>query len=153
MKFTDIKQRLDEVTDGDKFKYAKVSIGSSAKGESVYFFDQDSHTQFHEEYMKLVQKYNDIFETRVEKAKKHTPPRAKANESLDEEIQGGENGYICFYKGEKIEVFADTTREAQKYALSILQKKYPRKKIKEYEITPKLAELKGNVHYNSTLDF
>jgi hypothetical protein len=53
------------------------------------------------------------------------------------------NVYICFYRGERLEVHADTTLEAQQKAQAIMQKKYPRRKVKGYEINTNLAELGG----------
>lgn len=53
------------------------------------------------------------------------------------------NGYICFYRGERHEVHADTPLAAQEVARVHFQKKYPRRKVKGYEINVNLAELDG----------
>lgn len=48
------------------------------------------------------------------------------------------NGYICFHKGKKYEIYAESTFEAQKKCAS-------ENKIKKaYEITVILAEKDGN---------
>jgi hypothetical protein len=54
-------------------------------------------------------------------------------------VKGGEimNGYICMYKGKRIEVMANTTYEAQKIAASKLKVK------KSYEVIVMLAEKNG----------
>lgn len=48
------------------------------------------------------------------------------------------NGYICFYKGKRIEVYADTTYEAQLKAAKVFKAK------KSYEVSVTLAEVDGN---------
>jgi hypothetical protein len=53
------------------------------------------------------------------------------------------NGYVCYYRGERHEVHADTPLAAQELARQHFQKKYPRRKVKGYEINPMLAELNG----------
>jgi len=50
------------------------------------------------------------------------------------------NGYVCFYKDQRIEVHADTSANAQISAYNILKGMYPRRKIKAWEITVMLAE-------------
>mgnify|MGYP003346543529 CR=1 FL=1 len=57
------------------------------------------------------------------------------------------NGYICFWKGKKIEVYADSTYAAQMKAAELLKAK------KSYEITVMLAEKNGEpvVHSTSTI--
>jgi hypothetical protein len=47
------------------------------------------------------------------------------------------NGYVCFYKGKRVEVYAKTSYEAQQKAAAILKVK------KSYEITVVLAEKDG----------
>jgi len=47
------------------------------------------------------------------------------------------NGYVCFYKGKRIEVYADTSYEAQQKAATQLKAK------KSYEVTVVLAEKAG----------
>lgn len=56
------------------------------------------------------------------------------------------NGYVCFYKGKKCEVHAETTFEAQKKAAVIFKAK------KAYEITVVLAEKNGE-QVTHTADF
>jgi len=53
------------------------------------------------------------------------------------------NGYICYYENSTCEVRANTPVGAQDVAIAIFQKKYPRKKIKTYQITVMLAEKGG----------
>lgn len=47
------------------------------------------------------------------------------------------NGYIAFYKGRKIEVYAETSYEAQKKAAAQLKAR------KTYDVTVVLAEKSG----------
>ena len=47
------------------------------------------------------------------------------------------HGYICFYKGKKLEVTADTTYQAQLKAQQVLKAK------KAYEVTVVLCESYG----------
>lgn len=47
------------------------------------------------------------------------------------------NGYKCFYKGKTVEVYAETSREAQMKAAITLKAK------KHYEVTVVLCEKKG----------
>mgnify|MGYP006296405677 CR=1 FL=1 len=44
------------------------------------------------------------------------------------------NGYVCFYKGKRIEVYADTLLEAQQKAAALVKAR------KSYEVTVVLAE-------------
>lgn len=53
------------------------------------------------------------------------------------------NGYVCFYRGHRHEVHADTPLKAQESALGYFQKKYPRRKIKTWEISATIAERNG----------
>ena len=48
------------------------------------------------------------------------------------------NGYICMYKGQKVEIQAATTYEAQQKAFEQLSKKH--KRIKQYQIDVYLCE-------------
>ena len=47
------------------------------------------------------------------------------------------NGYVCFFKGKRIEVYADTSYQAQQKAAAIFKAK------KAYEVSVTLAELNG----------
>lgn len=47
------------------------------------------------------------------------------------------NGYMCFYKGKRHEVYADTTYDAQKKTAVFFKAK------KTYEVTVMLAEKNG----------
>jgi hypothetical protein len=58
------------------------------------------------------------------------------------------NKYKCLYKNEEITVEATTSRDAQTVGYNIFSEKYPRRKIKAYQVTPYLYE-KGDVE----LDF
>jgi hypothetical protein len=53
------------------------------------------------------------------------------------------NGYIARYQSETLEVRASTRLEASKKALAHFQEKYPRRKLKSYEVTSTLAERAG----------
>ena len=44
------------------------------------------------------------------------------------------NGYICFYKGKKMEVYADTSYQAQEQAAKAFKAK------KSYQVSTHLAE-------------
>ena len=50
------------------------------------------------------------------------------------------NRYICFYRGQQLEVRATTSANAQTAAYNLLVDKHPRRKIRAYEITVVLAE-------------
>ncbi len=50
------------------------------------------------------------------------------------------NGYVCFYKGKRVEVYADTSYAAQQKAAAMLKAK------KSYEVTVMLAEKGGEVY-------
>jgi hypothetical protein len=62
------------------------------------------------------------------------------------------NGYICFYKGERLEVHADTPLKAQEQAREHFQKKYPRRKVKGWDINTNLAELNGETVVHIAVD-
>lgn len=47
------------------------------------------------------------------------------------------NGYVCFYKGKRLEVYADTLLQARNKAQEVFKAKHG------YEINIMLAELKG----------
>lgn len=49
--------------------------------------------------------------------------------------------FIAFYKGEQIEVQSTSSYNAQTAAFNILRDKYPRRKIKAYEITVMRADI------------
>lgn len=48
------------------------------------------------------------------------------------------NGYICFYRGKRLEVYAETSYAAQLQAAKLFKAK------KSYEVTVALAELSGH---------
>ncbi len=54
------------------------------------------------------------------------------------------NGYLAFYKGKQIEVFADTSYQAQLKAAKIFKAK------KSYEVTVIIAESNGKEVIHST---
>lgn len=62
------------------------------------------------------------------------------------------NGYVCFYKNERLEIHADTSYEAQQKAMGELQSAYPRRKIKSYDITVVLAERNGQQVTHTAVD-
>ena len=53
------------------------------------------------------------------------------------------NKYKCFYNSDDVIVEATTSANAQIAGYSIFTKKYPRRKIKAYQITPALIEKNG----------
>lgn len=60
------------------------------------------------------------------------------------------NGYLCFYDGKKVEVWATTSYAAQQQAARLL--KVPKKKI--YLVTPVLCErADGSVVAHSPAEF
>jgi len=62
-----------------------------------------------------------------------------------------ENGYLCFYRGQDVEVRAGTSHEAQLKAAELLRKKFPRRKLKDSEIDVHLVEKFGEVvHHTPT---
>lgn len=54
----------------------------------------------------------------------------------------GDLGYVCFYNGERIEVYAQGTYNAQELARQHFQNqpKYRRRRVKGYDVTVVLAE-------------
>lgn len=56
------------------------------------------------------------------------------------------NGYIAFYRGKRVEVYAATSYEAQQKAAALLKVK-PQK---SYEVTVMLAEIDGAAIVHST---
>jgi hypothetical protein len=62
------------------------------------------------------------------------------------QVGAGMNGYIAFWRGKRVEVYANTSYEAQQKAAAMLKAK------KAYEVTVMLAERAGEpvVH---TADF
>ena len=54
------------------------------------------------------------------------------------------NGYVCFYKGKRVEVYAETSYAAQQKAATMLKAK------RAYEVTVVLAEKNGEVVVHST---
>lgn len=53
------------------------------------------------------------------------------------------NGYVCFYSGRKVEVYAESSYSAQTKAQVEFQRMFPRKKVRGYEISVGLAEVDG----------
>lgn len=62
------------------------------------------------------------------------------------------NGYICFYRGERHEVHADTPLAAQEVARAHFQKKYPRRKVKGWDINTMIAEHNGEQVVHRAVD-
>jgi hypothetical protein len=60
-------------------------------------------------------------------------------------IGSGKNGYVAFYKGKRIEVYADTMYEAQKTASQHFKAR------KDYDVNVVLAEIDGKPYINSTM--
>lgn len=54
------------------------------------------------------------------------------------------NGYVCFYKGKRIEILAETSAQAQTKAAAKLKAKKP------WEVTVVLAEKNGEQVVHST---
>ncbi len=53
------------------------------------------------------------------------------------------NGYVCFYRGKRTEVYADTSHQAQEKAAAFFKAK------KSYEVTVVLAEKNGETVVHS----
>jgi predicted transport protein len=53
------------------------------------------------------------------------------------------NGYICFYKGKRVEIEEETSYKAQQKATEKFQKMFPRNKVKSFDVNVKLAEIDG----------
>jgi hypothetical protein len=60
-------------------------------------------------------------------------------------IGSGKNGYVAFYKGKRIEVYANTMYEAQKTASQHFKAR------KDYDVNVVLAEVDGKPYINSTM--
>jgi hypothetical protein len=60
------------------------------------------------------------------------------------QIGSGKNGYVAFYKGKRIEVYADTKYQAQQLAAKHFKAK------KEWEVNVVLAEVDGKPYIQST---
>lgn len=56
------------------------------------------------------------------------------------------NGYVCFYKGKRVEVYADSSYVAQQKAATLLKAK------RAYEVTVVLAEKGGETVVHSTAE-
>jgi hypothetical protein len=67
-------------------------------------------------------------------------------------LKTASNGYICFYGGKKVEVYADTTYHAQEQAYETFKKMFPRKNVKQYDIKVWLAEKDGQPVMHSTTE-
>lgn len=63
------------------------------------------------------------------------------------------NGYKCFWNGKELDIYADTTYQAQQLATPEFQKIAGRKKVKEYQVTVMLCELNGEQYTHSTSSF
>lgn len=60
------------------------------------------------------------------------------------------NGYVCFWNRQRVEVYADSSYEAQEKAVPLFQKN-TRKKVKGYDVAVVLAEKDGEqVVHNPT---
>lgn len=64
------------------------------------------------------------------------------------------HGYICIYRGERYEVRTnDGTLAAQNTAVAYFQRKYPRRKVKGWEVSVTLAELpNGEAYIHTAVD-
>ena len=56
------------------------------------------------------------------------------------------NGYVCFYKGRRLEIYAETSYVAQQKAATLLKAK------RAYEVTVVLAEKDGETVVHSTVE-
>lgn len=56
------------------------------------------------------------------------------------------NGYVCFYKGKRVEVYADSSYVAQQKAATMLKAK------RAYEVVVVLAEKGGETVVHSTAE-
>lgn len=62
------------------------------------------------------------------------------------------NGYICLWKGKRVEVYAETTYQAQTKAVEEFKKVAGRKKVKAYEVSVHLAEREGSTITHRAVD-
>ena len=60
------------------------------------------------------------------------------------------NGYKCLWNGKELDVYADTTYQAQTLATAEFQKTAGRKKVKSYDVSVWLCEVNGEQYYHST---
>ena len=60
------------------------------------------------------------------------------------------NGYIAFYRNTQTEVHATTSANAQTAAYNILRERFPRTRIRAWEITVMIAERDGEPVIHST---
>lgn len=72
--------------------------------------------------------------------------------SISTNQEEGKNGYIAFYNGKKIEVYANSSYEAQQKALKTFQSQ-SRKKIQGWEINVTIATKDGEDVIHSTSEF
>jgi hypothetical protein len=56
---------------------------------------------------------------------------------MDDKMEENMNGYVCFYKGKRVEVYATTTHNAQIQAAQMLKAK------RSYDVSVTLAEKNG----------
>ena len=63
------------------------------------------------------------------------------------------NGYKCLWNGKELDIYADTTYDAQVLATAEFQKVAGRKKVKGYDIHIVLCEVNGEQYYHSTASF
>ena len=59
------------------------------------------------------------------------------------------NGYKCFWNGKELDVYADTTYQAQQIATEKFQKISRRRTVKDYDVTVVLCELNGEQYTHS----
>ncbi len=62
------------------------------------------------------------------------------------------NGYVCFWKGKRVEVHAETTYQAQTKARDMFQAQAGRKKVKAHEVNVVLAEKDGKPVTHTAVD-
>ncbi len=101
-------------------------------------------SQFKKPTAEQVEKYNGkgIY-SENRKDKSDIKPRERFEQGGDTE---GENGYVAFYKGKRMEVYANSSYQAQKKAAEAFKAK------KSYDVTVVLAE-KGGAQVTHTPDF
>jgi hypothetical protein len=62
------------------------------------------------------------------------------------------NTYLCYYRGEALEVKAHTSRDAQSDAAEQFRRKFKRRTIKDYEVSPMLAGQADTTYVHTAVD-
>jgi hypothetical protein len=141
-----VKEHIEKRTGMEVLKIKEVEIGRN-------YPDNMSHPYYHDDYEFELVKGQPL---RVERM--YGRPNYSGNVAYTNTIEvknlwqmadggvigNGKNGYVAFYKGKKIEVYADTMYGAQKIASKHFKAK------NEWEVNVVLAEVDGKPYIQST---